>query len=82
MGNEMAAFMGIGGRSRVAQGQFQAQLIVDIGGLLVQVAKDLLLLALILGIDMVADLGFEVRGDLGTVPHQVALESLVHMAQI
>ena len=44
MVNEMGALIGVGRGGGVAQGQFQAEFPVDIGGLQVQVAKDALCL--------------------------------------
>jgi hypothetical protein len=73
MRKEMGAFMGIGRGGRIAQGQFQAQFPVDIGGFEVQVAKDALGVRGVLGVEVVADLGLEVRRHLGTAPEQLAL---------
>ena len=67
------AFIRMGRVGRVAEGQFESELDGDSGGLLVQRAKDALLLAGILGVDMRADSGLEVLGDLGAVAPQLAL---------
>ena len=65
MRNEMRALIGIGRVGGVAQGQFQTQLAVEIGGFEMHVAKDRFFLGGGLGVDVVADLGLEVRGHLG-----------------
>ena len=70
---EVGAFMGIGRISRVAQGQFESQFDVDIGRLLLQVAKDPLLFVRVLGVKMIADLGLAIVGDLRAVAPQLAL---------
>ncbi len=70
---EVHAFIRMGRVGRVAEGQCESELDVDSGGLVVQIAKDALLLAGILGVDMRADSGLEVLGDLGAVAPQLAL---------
>ena len=75
MRQAMGAFMGIGRGGRGAQGQFQAQVPVDIGGCEVHVAKDALFVGGVFGVKVIADLGLEVRGHLGSGPEQLALKT-------
>src|SRR5262249_49683624 len=70
---EVRSFIRIGRLGRGAQGQFESECGVDIGRLLVHVAKDPLLLGGVLGVDMIADTRFEVCGDLRAVAPQLAV---------
>jgi hypothetical protein len=72
MGNELGAFIGARRIGRMAQRSFQREVGMEIGGFEVQVAKDPLLFAWVLGVDMIADTGFEVGGHLGTAGAQLA----------
>jgi hypothetical protein len=66
MTNELAALIRPGRIGGIAQRSFQRKVGMEIGGLEVQVAKDPLFLAWVLGVDMIADTGFEVGGHCGT----------------
>jgi hypothetical protein len=70
---EVRPFIRMGRLSRVAQGQFESEFGIDIGRLLVQVAKDPLLLGRVLGVDMMAAPRLEVLGDLRAVAPQLTL---------
>src|SRR2546423_13902020 len=50
--DELVALMSIGRIGRGAQGQFQAELAVEVGGCEVTVAKDLFFLRWVLGVDV------------------------------
>lgn len=65
MANELAALIRTGRISRITQRQFQSEVGMKIGRFEVQVAKDPLFLAWVLVIDVIADTGLKVRGDLG-----------------
>lgn len=45
---------------------------MEIGGFEVQIAKDALFVAWVVVIDVIADAGFEIRGDLGATGLQLA----------
>src|SRR5262249_25438820 len=64
--DELGPLIGIGRIGGIAEGQFQAELTVEVRGLEMAVAKDAFCLRGVLGVDVVADLGVEVRGPLGT----------------
>jgi hypothetical protein len=57
---EVAPFVDMGGVRGVSHGQLQTELDVDVGGLLLQVAKDLLLLVGGLGVEVVSHPGLQV----------------------
>ena len=76
----MRALMGIGRVGGVAEGLFQAERAADIRALLMHIAKDGLLLGGVLGVEMVADLGLEVRRHLGAMAEQCTLRALTEVA--
>ena len=80
--DELGPLIGIGGIGRVAQGQFQSELAVEIGGFEMHVAKDFFLLGGVLGVDVDADFGLEVRGPFGAAAHELAVWSLPQMAPL
>jgi hypothetical protein len=61
---------------RVAQGQFQAQVQVEVGGSEAQIAKDFLDLIRVFGIDVDTDFGFEVRWHFGAAAHELTVGAL------
>jgi hypothetical protein len=58
--DKLGPLVGIGRRGGVAQGQFQTELAVEIGGFEMHIAKDRFFLRGVLVVDVRADLGLEV----------------------
>jgi hypothetical protein len=73
---EMTPLSGIGWVRGGAYGQFQAEFYMNMRGLLVEVAKDAFLLVGVLIVDVIADFGLQIRGDLGAAAPQLALWAL------
>ena len=65
----------------MAQGQFQTERAVKIGGSEMHGAKDRFFLGRVFVVDMRADLGREVRRHLGAAAHERALGRLAHRAR-
>ena len=79
MGDKLSALLGVGRVGRVANGQFQAQFRVEIGGFEVEIAKDFLFLVGVLGFDVDTDFGLQVRRHFGAAAHELAACVLAQM---
>jgi len=78
--DELVVLIGSGRIGSGAKGQFQAELAVEVGGCQMTVAQDSFFLQWVLGVDVIADLGLEIRRHLGAAAQQLALGRLVHVA--
>ncbi len=80
MGDKLIALLRVAWVGRVAQGQLQAQLRVDVGGFEVEIAEDFFFLAWVLVIDVDADFGLEIRGHFRAATDELAVCVVIQMA--
>jgi hypothetical protein len=73
---EVAALMGIGRVHGGAHGQLHPELDGNLRGLLLEVAETPFFLVQLLAVDVIADPGFEIRGDLGAAVPDLSLRAL------
>ena len=80
MGDKRIALRRVAWGGRVAQGQVQAQCWVEGGGFEVARAEDCFLIVRVLGVDVDADFGLEVRGHCGAAPDELPVCARPQMA--